>query len=291
MCTQHGQSLRLDACRDISPPYRDLRQMLLINRGTFPRNRAPQAIRRFQPNISPKVASPGMERRWGVVQEVGEGALQRLCQRQHPVTSELQRIVQPRLPGTVIHGGLLLCWECRAEAGQRKRATNNSNGSSEVSGAHILRAHAPRRITVTRNPPPRNRTRECRRDKLGEVELTFRMMPKSPWSASIGFRNVVRSPREFMLATNLSPIFPLFPTPMTMVFPPLSWLSAIASTARTNPSRQSGSVAYRRDRWNRAWASVARTCVAVRSILCGSAASWLTLWSTSDSGSAGGVTG
>lgn len=95
------------------------------------------------------------------------------------------------------------------------------------------------------------------------IKLTFLTIPRSPWRASTGFKKIVIRPSEFIVATNLSPILPLLPTPITTILPPALCDSTVASTAWRKPWRHFGSVAYSRERHDSAVASVASTWVAV----------------------------
>jgi hypothetical protein len=87
--------------------------------------------------------------------------------------------------------------------------------------------------------------------------------PRSPWSASVGWRNVARMERLFIVATSLLAICPLLPTPTITSFPLLSMALRISSTVSLNPCLAIESVWYRRARYDRAFASVFRTCTAV----------------------------
>ena len=65
-----------------------------------------------------------------------------------------------------------------------------------------------------------------------------------------------------MVATNFLAICPLLPTPQIISLPLSPWL-VIASTAKLNPPRATGSVSYNRVKHERAVASVPRTCTAL----------------------------
>lgn len=79
----------------------------------------------------------------------------------------------------------------------------------------------------------------------------------------MGCMKLADKPNEFIVATNFFPIFPLLPTPMMIVLPSFKLVVVIASTALTNPPRAVGLVAYRRERYDKAVASVDRTFTAV----------------------------
>ena len=85
-------------------------------------------------------------------------------------------------------------------------------------------------------------------------------MPRSPCRASVGWRKTLLIPKLFMVATTFLPIFPLFPTPLTTIFPPQLTDLEITLTALLRPSWATLSVSYKSSRAVKASRSVLITC-------------------------------
>lgn len=100
---------------------------------------------------------------------------------------------------------------------------------------------------------------------IRRIVSCFPTFPRSPWSASVGWRYVAWIFRLFIVATSFFAIWPLLPTPEITSLPLSLSSRVMAPTAALKPFRATRSVSYKRARQESAVASVSKTWTALDS--------------------------